>query len=103
MTMSALALTVALAALPFPAPRVLQPTKDMKCDWGTVIAADAAKGELKVTTAAGVVTFKVAADVQLFGKDGKPAGAGSGVAAGTKVRVYYVIEDGAKVQEIDAQ
>jgi len=103
MTLSALALTVALAALPYPAPRQLQPTKDTKCDWGSVLLVDAAKGELKATTAAGVVTFKLGADVNFLDRDGKPAGAATGVAQGTRVRVYYVLDDGAKVQEIDAE
>ncbi len=103
MTIPALALAVALTAQPYPAPRQLQPTKDTKCDWASVLAVDAAKGEIKATTAAGLVTFKVGPDVQLFDRDGKPAGAAIGVSPGTKVRVYYVIDDGAKAQEIDVE
>ncbi len=100
----ALVLAAALGALPYPAPRLLQPTKDTKCDWGPVLLVDAARGEMKVTTPAGVVTYKVAPDVQLFDHDGKPAGAAiGGVARGMRVRVYYVIDDGAKVQEVDVE
>lgn len=102
MTIPALVLAVALTA-PYPAPRQLQPTKETKCDWASVLAVDAAKGEIKATTAAGLVTFKVGPDVQLFDRDGKPAGAAIGVSPGTKVRVYYVIDDGAKAQEIDVE
>lgn len=101
MTYAALALALALVALPYPAPRQLQPTNDTKCDWGPVVQVDSAKGEMKVTTPAGVVTYKIGNDVQVFDKDGKPAGAATAIAAGTRVRVYYVIADGAKVQEID--
>jgi len=103
MTSAAFALALALLALPYPAPRQLQPTNDTKCDWGPVVQVDSPKGELKVTTAAGVVTFKIGPDVQVFDKDGKPAGAATALAAGTRVRVYYLLADGAKAQEIDLQ
>jgi hypothetical protein len=101
MTALALALAAALAAPPYPAPRLVQPTKDTKCDVGSVLLVDAAKGEMKVTTTAGVVTFRVGPDAQAFDKDGKPAGAAAALAQGTRVRVYYVLDDGAKVQEVD--
>jgi hypothetical protein len=103
MTTAALVLAAALAGLPYPAPRQIQPTNDTKCDWGPVVQVDAKKGELKLTTPAGVVTYKIAADLQVLGKDGKPAGQASSLAAGTRVRVYYVLADGAKVQEIDLE
>ncbi len=103
MTGFLLVLAAALAALPYPAPRLLQPTKDTKCDWGPVLHVDATRGELKLTTPAGVVTYKVGPDVQVFDHDGKPAGAATGIAAGTRVRVYYVLDDGAKAQEIDVE
>jgi hypothetical protein len=103
MTSAALALGFALAALPYPAPRQIQPTNDTKCDWGPVVSLDAKKGEMKVTTPAGVVTYKIAADAQVLGKDGKPSGAAAALAPGTRVRVYYVLADGAKVQEIDLE
>ena len=61
MTALGLALAAAVAALPYPAPRLLQPTKDTKCDSGAVLLVDTAKGEMKVTTAAGVVTSAGAA------------------------------------------
>lgn len=103
MTFAALALAAALAGLPFPAPRQLQPTNDTKCDFGPVVQVDATRGELKVTTAAGAVTYKLGPDVQVFGRDGKPAGPPSTLTKGTRVRVYYILADGAKVQEIDIE
>ena len=96
-------LALAHSALPYPAPRLAQPTQAMKCDRATVLLVDSAKGELKGTTAAGVVTYRIAVDVQVFDKDGKPAGAATALAQGTKIRIYYVLEDGAKVQEIDVE
>ena len=101
MTLAGPVLALALSALPYPAPRQLQPTAATKCDRATVLLVDSAKGEMKGTTAAGVVTYKIGPDVQVFDKDGKPAGAATGLAPGAKIRVYYVIDDGAKVQEID--
>jgi hypothetical protein len=103
MTTAALALAFALAGLPYPAPRQIQPTNDTKCDWGPVLQVDAKKGEMKLTTAAGVVTYKIAPDAQVLGKDGKPTGPAASLTAGTRVRVYYVLADGAKVQEIDLE
>jgi hypothetical protein len=103
MTTAALALGLALAALPFPAPRQLQPTGDTKCDWGPVVSVDAKKGEMKLTTPAGVVTYRIAPDSQVLGKDGKPSGAAAALTPGTRVRVYYLLADGAKLQEIDLE
>ena len=103
MTSAAPLLALALAAGPYPAPRVVQPTPATKCDRVTVVVADAAKGEIKGTTAAGAVTYRAGPDVQLVDRDGKPAGAASSLAQGTKVRIYYVLEDGARIQEIDLE
>jgi hypothetical protein len=103
MTALALALAATLAALPYPAPRQLQPTKDTKCDAGSVLLVDGARGEMKVTTAAGVVTFRIGADVQAVDREGRPAGAASALAPGTRVRVYYVLDGGPRVQEIDLE
>ena len=101
MTLAGTALALALSALPYPAPKQLQPTSATKCDRATVLLVDSAKGELKGTTAAGVVTYRISQDVQVFDKAGKPAGAATALAQGARIRVYYVIDDGAKVQEID--
>lgn len=103
MTLAALALGLAVAALPYPAPRQLQPASDTKCDWGPVVRVDARRGELVLETPAGLVTYKVAPEVQVVGKDGKPAGPPAALAPGTRVRVYFVLADGAKVQEIDLE
>jgi hypothetical protein len=103
MNLAGPALALALAALPFPAPRLLQPAAATKCDRATVLLVDSAKGELKGTTAAGLVTYRIGPDVQVFDRDGKPAGAATGLAQGAKVRVYYLLEDGAKAQEIDLE
>ena len=98
-----LALALSASALPYPAPRQLQPTAATKCDRATVTLVDAAKGELRGTTGAGVVVYRIGPDVQVFDKDGKPAGAATALAQGAKLRVYYVLEDGAKAQEIDLE
>jgi hypothetical protein len=54
-------------------------------------------------TVAGVVTYKVAADVPVMGGDGKAAGTPVDLKAGQKVRVYYVVDKGAIVREIDLE
>jgi len=58
--------------------------------------------ELKVVTPAGPVAYRAAADVQVFDKAGKPWGTVARLAAGLRVRVYYlVLEDGPRVAEVD--
>lgn len=87
--------------LPYPAPRLIQVTEATKCDFGTVLSVDGARGRMQGNTKAGVVTYIVGPDVQVFSKDGKPAGGISALATGAKYRAYYLIDDGAKVLEID--
>jgi hypothetical protein len=101
--MRALLLALVLAASPFPAPRVAPVTDRTKCDTGTVLSMDAARAQLRVTTPAGVVTYRAGSDVQVFDRAGKPAGAPSLLAAGQKIRIWYVVEDGAKALEIAVQ
>jgi hypothetical protein len=87
--------------MPFPAPKVAQYTDALKCDWGTVMSVDAANGKMQGMTKAGPVTYIVGPDVQVFGKDGKPAGGIAALGVGAKYRAYYLVDNGAKVQEID--
>ena len=97
-------LALALSALPYPAPRQIQANPPVtKCDRATLLLVDPVRSEMKGTTVAGVVTYKVSPDLQVIGKDGKPAGSWTALPQGTKLLVYYVIDDGAKVQEIDLQ
>ena len=87
---------------PFPAPKVVSYSDTLKSDTGTVASFDSAAERLVVTTAAGPVTYLVHG-AQLVDKEGKPAGAPSGLAAGQRVRLYYTIADGARVLEIDLE
>lgn len=104
MTLAGSLLVLALtAAPPFPPPRLAAPTPGTKCDRATVLLVDTAKGELKGTTAAGVVTYRISQDVQVLDQAGKPAGAATGLAQGAKIRVYYLLDDGARVQEVDLE
>ncbi len=89
--------------LPYPPPKLAQPTEKTKCDLGTVLAVEAASHLMRGTTPAGIVTYKLGPDVQVFGKDGKPAGGVAALAAGQKYRAYYVIDDGARIVEIDLE
>lgn len=100
--MSALALVLAqlLAALPFPAPRLAPVSDRLKHDAGTVISADTARGELHVRCAAGLVTFRVNAEVQLLDAAGRPAGAPLGLLPGQRVRLWYVVDGGARALEL---
>ena len=101
--MHALVLALALAALPYPAPRLAPATDRTKCDSGTVLAVDAARAEVRVATPAGVVTYKAGGDVQVFDKAGQPAGSPAKLAVGEKIRIYYVVDGGARAVEIDGE
>jgi hypothetical protein len=100
MTALLAALLLAAAPLPFPAPRTVQVTERTKFDPGTVIAFDAVKSELRLQCVAGVVTFKIGPDTQLFDAAGRPLGSAAMLAAGQKVRVWYLVDNGARAQEV---
>jgi hypothetical protein len=93
----------AAQALPFPAPRAVAVNDKTRCDYGTVLSIEATRGILRATTAAGVITYRAGPEVQVFAKDGKLQGSVSALAAGQKVRVYYVVNDGAWAQEVDLE
>lgn len=95
----AFALVAAPAAPPYPSPRNATVTERTKCDAGTVAAVDPVRGELRVTTAAGQVTFRIAADTQVLDAAGQP-GPVTRLAAGDRVRVWYVVDGGARPVEI---
>jgi hypothetical protein len=98
---AAAAALLILTALPFPPPKVVQATDQTKCDWGTVTSVDAKGTKLIVATAAGPVTFQTNPSVQVIGADGKPRGDVTSLKQGEHVRVYYVVDNGAKPSEID--
>ena len=92
-----------LTALPFPPPKALAVTDRTKCDWGPVSSVSANGTELVITTPAGPVSYKTGPEVQVYGADGKVLGAVTVLKPGQSVRVYYVVENGAKAQEVDVQ
>ncbi len=89
--------------LPYPPPQLIQVTEQTKCDMGTVLSVEPTKNVMRGTTPAGIVTYKVGPEVQVFSKEGKPIGGIAALAAGQKYRAYYLIDDGAKVLEIDLE
>jgi hypothetical protein len=101
--MTALVAALLLAASPFPAPRLAVVTDRTKYDAGVVVSADGPRGELRVRTAAGLVSFKAGGDVQVFDAAGKPAGSPASLQAGQKVRVWYLVDAGARAVEIDVE
>jgi hypothetical protein len=88
------------ATTPFPPPRLTPVSDRLKCDYGKVLSVDPGKGELAVMTAAGAVHYKAGGDVQVLDRSGAPLGGVSRLAPGQRVRVYYVVSDGAIASEI---
>lgn len=100
MTAATAALLIA-AALPFPPPKAATVTDQLKCDWGTISSMDREGGKLIAATAAGPVTFLIDASLPVFGPDGQPLPSVSALKPGQRVRIYYVIDRGARTTEID--
>ena len=86
---------------PYYPPKTVPVSNNQKCDWGTVVAVDVALSQLRVKAPAGLITFQVSAQAPVIGADGKQTGTVAGLTRDTRVRVYYVVDDGAKVQEVD--
>src|SRR4051812_11020921 len=90
------------ASLPFPAPKVSTVTDETKFASGTIAAIDAAKGELRLTTPAGPVLFRLSPAAVLVGANGQATSAAV-LRQGESVYVYYTVQSGALVSELDAQ
>lgn len=101
MNAAAAAALFVLTALPFPTPKAVEVTDQTKCDWGALVSVNAEASRLVVATAAGPVTFQVGPNVQVIGADGKSLGSVAALRTGQKVRVYYVVANGARLSEID--
>jgi hypothetical protein len=96
-------LVVALATgapvTPFPAPKVIALTDTLKCTWGPIVSATAAR--VIVTTEHGPVTIQLGgAAVPVVSDDGRQLDK-SALLPGKNVRVYYVVDNGAMGREID--
>jgi hypothetical protein len=102
MTRLLLALAAAVPLLaPFPPPRLGPATPETKCDWGAVGELNIDRGELLVRTEAGPLTLRVDAKVRVADAEGKALPSVAALRGGQNVRAYYVIDRGAKAQEID--
>ncbi len=102
MNTPALLLSLALlgAVPPYPPPKVVPYSEALKSDSGSVVAIDSAISELRLNTPAGLVIYKVPPSFPVLDATGKSAGTVSGLRAGQRVRVYYVVENGAQIQEL---
>jgi hypothetical protein len=102
MNLLAAVAALVVGSLPYPAPRLLVPSEATKCDTGTILSVDPQRSEFRMTTPAGTVVYRAGPEVQVFAADGKPAGSLAGL-AGQRARVYYVLDGGARVAEVDLQ
>jgi hypothetical protein len=100
MILHAVLLAGLLGGTPYPQPRLTPVSDRVKCDMGKVLSVDAARGELSVTTQAGAVVYRAGGEVQVLDKAGAPLGGVSRLVPGQRVRVYYVVADGAIASEI---
>jgi hypothetical protein len=101
-----IALVAAAVALstptpPFPAPKLIGVTPDTKCDWGPVTEQKTDPRLLVIRTEAGPFELTIVAGVKVAGADGKPLPSVASIQPGQNVRAYYVVDKGARAQEID--
>src|ERR1700684_1835688 len=90
-----------LLSLAYPAPVHITPTDQTRCDWGTVSQVNAAESKLILSTSIGMITFLADPNGLVYGTDGAQAGTVAGLKNGQNVRVYFVVDNGAKVSEVD--
>ena len=102
-TLLVVATAVALLAPtpPFPAPKLIGVTPETKCDWGPITEINPDLTQLVVKTDAGPLEVKLIPTVRVAGPDGKPLPSPAALRSGQNVRVYYLVNAGAKAQEID--
>ena len=101
----ALAAAVAMApSPPFPAPKLMGATPEMKCDWGPVAEYRSDKALLVIKTEAGPFELGVGRGVRVASIDGKPLGTVAALKPGQRVRAYYTVDvkRGASALELDA-
>lgn len=105
--MKPLLLAAAIALLaptpPFPPPRLLPPSPDLRCDFGAVDEHRAEKDELVLRTDAGALTLRVGDGVKVVDADGKPLASVADLRRGQRVRAYYVVQKGARLREVDVE
>lgn len=104
--MKSLLLAAAAVALlapvpPFPAPRLIGASPETRCDWGPISEMKASPPQLLLRTDAGPLTVELGPAVKVAGADGRPLASPAELRAGQSVRVYYVVDRGARAQEID--
>ena len=101
--LAAAATAVALhtPAPPFPAPKLIGVTPDTKCDWGPVTEQKPDQKLLVIRTQAGPFELTLGPGVKLAGVDGKPLASAASIRPGQTVRAYYLVDKGAKAQEVD--
>jgi hypothetical protein len=98
-----LAAAVALLApqSPFPAPKLVGVTPETKCDWGPITEITADHSQLTMKTDAGPFELKIGAGVKVASADGRALTSALELRSGQNVRVYYVVDRGARAMEID--
>jgi hypothetical protein len=103
MLLASLGSTLSICIQLLLAPFSLQDSPQLKTDTTTVISIDLPKNEMKGTTPAGEVTYKVTAETPVYSAAGKKAGTADRVKVGDKIKVFYVTGQGADVKEINTE
>jgi hypothetical protein len=98
---SSLFLISAAAILPFPAPSAGPVTADARFASGQLAQVEPSGKSLIINTGIGPLKLLVEPTSKAFGTDGKPVTLPFGLKPGTYVRVYFTVDKGARLQELD--
>ena len=86
-------------AWPLNRPSSKTASTETKVDIGVIRTLDAGRSSMICDMPDGQVTYDVS-QAQVFDVEGKPQGAAASLHPGDKVRITYVINNGAKVSEV---
>jgi hypothetical protein len=99
--LAAAAVALLAPTLPFPAPKLIAVSPELKCDWGPISEINTERTQLVMKTDAGPFEVKLGSTVRVAGADGKALGSVLELRSGQSARVYYLVDKGAKALEID--
>ena len=87
--------------LPFPAPARGPISVDAKFASGPIVTIKPDGTGLTMNTLSGLLTVIIEPSTRVLGVDSQPLPVKTGLRPGMYIRVYFVVRDGARVEEVD--
>ena len=89
-------------ATPFPLPRTVPMSDTLRSDVGVVAWLAPDRSTVDMLMADGIVTYQLTGGTHILDIDGRAVGTDA-LSQGQHMRVYFLIDDGAKVLEMDPE